>query len=629
MFRFRKALAALVLVSSPLSAALPAAAQDAGDPPADVARVAVISGTVSFHQPGSQEWQAAQQNYPLAPGSGVWTEPRSRVAVDVAGARVHLDASTQLEVTAIAPGSVQLAVPQGAAILRVYPGVSGVHFEVDTAHGAAYIDQPGQYEIVAGDDQYPSSVSVLEGEAQMVGQGVNLALQAGQRGNIAPDNGTSVDQAPVDDFVRLVQANEQPYQQQVVQTAQYVSPQQTGYQDLARYGQWSQASQYGAVWYPRGVPANWAPYRYGHWAYVAPWGWTWVDDQPWGFTPFHYGRWVTIDHRWAWVPGQRAARPVYAPALVSFFDLGGVGVSLSLGWVPLGPDEVYVPTYRHSPSYVRAVNITNVRNQTTIINVVNRKTVVQVDNYKNYRGATSVSRDVMAHGRPVEAAWSQSSKAKRQQQWTHAKPQQAVSFQPQGNAGVKPASGPKASSQQQRTAKPIAPAPSKTPAPQAQPQKTRKSVDKPKNNGAPQPYLPPSGPASQKIDAPAAKSKSAQSKNAAPTVVNTPATAKPGKDQTAKNPTQNVRSKKNQQSPVIYPAATAKPAKQQPKQEQAAKKSKAQQQKPQAQQQWKQHGQSNQNQHAEKTQKGNPQQPAQQRKKPVQDCGQQPGACQP
>ena len=24
----------------------------------------------------------------------------------------------------------------------------------------------------------------------------------------------------------------------------------------------------------------------------APWGWTWVDDAPWGFAPFHYGRWV-------------------------------------------------------------------------------------------------------------------------------------------------------------------------------------------------------------------------------------------------------------------------------------------------------------------------------------------------
>ncbi len=40
---------------------------------------------------------------------------------------------------------------------------------------------------------------------------------------------------------------------------------------------------------------------------------------------------------------------------MSFFDLGGAGVNLSLGWVPLAPEEVYVPTYRHSPRYVHDV----------------------------------------------------------------------------------------------------------------------------------------------------------------------------------------------------------------------------------------------------------------------------------
>src|SRR5690242_16809923 len=137
--RLRDVLAALFLVSSPILATIPASgtawAQDPGDPPTEVARIAGICGSVSSHQPGSRNWEGAQQNYPLAPGSGVWTEPRSHAAVDVAGARIHLDASSQLEVTAINPGQVQLAVPQGAAVLRVYPGVTGVNFQVDTAHG--------------------------------------------------------------------------------------------------------------------------------------------------------------------------------------------------------------------------------------------------------------------------------------------------------------------------------------------------------------------------------------------------------------------------------------------------------------------------------------------------------------
>jgi len=88
----------------------------------------------------------------------------------------------------------------------------------------------------------------------------------------------------------------------------------TGAQDLDAYGDWSETPEYGAAWFPRTVDVDWAPYRSGHWAWVAPWGWTWIDAAPWGFAPFHYGRWVRIHGAWAWIPGTRITRPVYAPA---------------------------------------------------------------------------------------------------------------------------------------------------------------------------------------------------------------------------------------------------------------------------------------------------------------------------
>ncbi len=46
----------------------------------------------------------------------------------------------------------------------------------------------------------------------------------------------------------------------------------TGYADLGGYGDWRGSPQYGAVWYPSQVPADWAPYRDGRWIWVAPWG---------------------------------------------------------------------------------------------------------------------------------------------------------------------------------------------------------------------------------------------------------------------------------------------------------------------------------------------------------------------
>ncbi len=429
MSAFRK-LAAAALLSVILPSAAPVFAQDAGDPPDSVARIAEISGTVSFHAAGSQEWQAASPNYPVTAGSGVWAEPRSHAAVDINGARIHLDGASDLEIAAIDPQAVQLSVSQGAVFVHVYPGATGQTYTVDTPRGEARIAQPGQYEIEAGDDQHPMTLSVYEGAAQLVGQSANLVLQPGQRGLINPDNSSGTAAAQPDDFVRMVQAAEQPYAN-AAQTAQYVSPAETGYQDLARYGTWQSAPQYGAVWYPQQVAAGWAPYRYGHWAYVAPWGWTWVDDAAWGFTPFHYGRWVQIGGRWGWVPGERVVRPVYAPALVTFFgNIGGISIDLSVGWVPLAPEEVYVPPYRHTPRYVRDINIVNVHNETKIVNVVNNVTVVNYNSYANRRAATVVDRQTMAGSRPVAAAF-RSQPQGNDPRWNNARPVAQVAVQPQ------------------------------------------------------------------------------------------------------------------------------------------------------------------------------------------------------
>ena len=51
-----------------------------------------------------------------------------------------------------------------------------------------------------------------------------------------------------------------------------------GYEDLDDNGDWRDDSNYGHVWFPNRVSTGWAPYREGHWDWVAPWGWTWVDD---------------------------------------------------------------------------------------------------------------------------------------------------------------------------------------------------------------------------------------------------------------------------------------------------------------------------------------------------------------
>jgi hypothetical protein len=189
-------------------------------------------------------------------------------------------------------------------------------------------------------------------------------------------------------------------------SARYVSHELVGYEDLDDAGEWRSAPAYGSVWVPRTVIAGWAPYRYGHWGWVEPWGWTWIDDAPWGFAPFHYGRWVYWDGGWAWVPGRVVARPVYAPALVAF--VGGRNWSVAIGigggsgvaWFPLAPDEPYVPAYHVSQTYVRNVNVTNVN--VTNINVTNvNVTNITYRNREEPGAMTVVSQETFVHARPV------------------------------------------------------------------------------------------------------------------------------------------------------------------------------------------------------------------------------------
>ena len=121
--------------------------------------------------------------------------------------------------------------------------------------------------------------------------------------------------------------------------------------------------------------------------------------------PFHYGRWLRLSTGWAWVPGTRVARPVYAPALVAFIGGTNWNASFAFGsapvaWFPLGPREVFVPAYRVSPVYVQQVNVAHVTNVTvTNIHVTN----VYVN--QTVPGAvTAVSRDTFVRAQPVAAA---------------------------------------------------------------------------------------------------------------------------------------------------------------------------------------------------------------------------------
>nr|WP_294566366.1 DUF6600 domain-containing protein [uncultured Rhodopila sp.] len=380
--------------------------RNGGDPPERVGRIAELSGPVSWRTGGDTQWTAASLNYPVSSGYAFWTEPSAITGIEVSASRVVLAGGTEFDVTALDAGGLHAVAAQGETYLHLRDLAPDEVWSVQTPRGMVRLSGAGRYGIAAGTTGQPTLITVLDGTAEIQGPNLSLQVSANQTATIVgTDNYLgSIGPAQRDAFLDARLAAERPPQRIQAAIPRQVSVMPGG-AELVESGSWSAAPEYGQVWYPP-VSPGWVPYRHGHWAYVAPWGWTWVDDASWGFAPFHYGRWVQLEGRWAWTPGEAvvAGPPVYAPALVAFIGIGaGVAIGAavaagSIGWVPLGPHEVYHPWYHASDAYVRQVNISHVTNVQTINN-----TNVTVNNFVNRGAATQVPAAAMAGSRPIQA----------------------------------------------------------------------------------------------------------------------------------------------------------------------------------------------------------------------------------
>ena len=377
-----------------------------------MARLNYAQGSVTFQPGGEGDWVTAVPNRPLTSGDNLWTDQDARAELHVGSTAIRLAPETSMTVLDLDDRTMQLRLSEGTLILRVRHLDDGDLVEVDTPNLAFNLQRTGEYRIDVDSAGNVTNVSVWSGRGEVTGGGYSYTVVAGQSARFSGTDQLNYDIAQLpraDDFDNW--AFQRDHREDGAESANYVSPEMTGYEDLDDYGRWQYVGGYGTVWVPSNVASDWAPYRDGHWAYISPWGWTWVDDEPWGFAPFHYGRWAYAGNRWCWVPGPVAVRPVYAPALVAF--VGGVGISIGggpgVGWFPLAPGEVYVPYYRGSRGYVERVNVTNtVVNVTRVTNVYN---VLQLESrnanitYVNQRvnnGVTLVSRDTFVNARPVQ-----------------------------------------------------------------------------------------------------------------------------------------------------------------------------------------------------------------------------------
>ena len=314
-------------------------------------RLSFTDGEVSFWRPGAEDWAPAKVNTPLAAGDSLYTGENANLELQVGpSAFVRAGAGTELGFESLEPDLQQFKLTTGHAAVDVRRLPRGQAIEVDTPNGAFTIDHPGYYRIDVEQERTTFSTRrggeatlvPADGEATDVGSDKQLVLE----GTDTPQLSTSAAPDP-DDWDRWnLDRTGRPSEPSP--SAAYVSPEVAGSEDLDRHGDWRDTPRYGHVWVPHEVPPDWAPYSTGRWVWDPYYGWTWVDDAPWGWAPYHYGRWVYVNGFWGWAPGPVVAAPVYAPALVAFFGAPGVGVSVSVGvpfvsWVALGFGEPVIP----------------------------------------------------------------------------------------------------------------------------------------------------------------------------------------------------------------------------------------------------------------------------------------------
>jgi hypothetical protein len=392
-----------------------AARADQDDPPERVARLSQYDGDVSYSPAGEDDWVEAAVNRPLVRGDRLWTERNARAELQVGSAAIRLDENTSFEILDLDDRIAQVQVTQGTinlSVRRLYPDQT---YEIDTPTLAFNIDRPGRYRIDVAPDGSDTTIVVWEGAGEAAGNHATFPLRAGDAvlfRDTALRNYEEFDLPRLDDFDRYCLDRDQRLVRSP--SLNYVGDDVVGYSDLDDYGSWAQEATYGWTWFPSHVVTSWAPYSDGRWVWIEPWGWTWVDNARWGFAPSHYGRWVSVNHRWGWVPGPRHERPIYCPALVAFVGGQGWSVTVSagstpVGWFPLAPREVYVPSYRASRNYFTRVNTTNtVINNTTVVNVYDKYSKGKFDlnqvKYSNrlIAGAiTAVSSKAFVNAQPV------------------------------------------------------------------------------------------------------------------------------------------------------------------------------------------------------------------------------------
>ena len=313
-----------------------------------VARISFVQGDVQIRRADSQDWEVAVLNLPIVEGDELATDGNGRFEIQF-NSYTHLRVAenSQIKFVGLQDSGIALSVPLGTVVLRAseFDGTRSF-FEIDAPKTTISIQKAGMYRIEAG---VPDSLEVIVsatdgGEARVYSADAGFTVKNGRRAKIYIGGSQSGEWETadagrfIDEFDKWALDRDAIIAQRIRDSYydKYYDRDIYGAEDLNDYGEWIHTRKYGYVWRPYSSAvsqyADWSPYRYGHWRWVPPYGWTWVNDEPWGWATYHHGRWVWDNGAWYWTPYgyYRHSRSWWHPALVVIRVLGN-----NVCWYPL------------------------------------------------------------------------------------------------------------------------------------------------------------------------------------------------------------------------------------------------------------------------------------------------------
>lgn len=327
-----------------------------------VARISFIEGDVQIRRSENVDWEKAALNLPIVEGDIIATGPRARVEIQLNSRNyLRLGEDSLLSLTTLQDAGIAVSLQQGKLLLRVNDiSIDREYLEIDAPRSTIAIQRSGEYFIDAALNSDEVLISVFDdGEARIYSETSGFTLRDGRSARLLISgrnagewdlSGSSYLADPIFAWART-RDNEIAQRLKRSHYDQYYDRDIYGADELTDYGDWTFDRDYGYIWSPhqRSISyySNWSPYRYGHWRWLPSFGWTWVNDEPWGWATYHYGRWIWVKGRWYWTPYAyyRYSRSWWRPAIVYI-----TVVNNNVCWYPLSYHQRW---YNYNRNYNR------------------------------------------------------------------------------------------------------------------------------------------------------------------------------------------------------------------------------------------------------------------------------------